>query len=74
MKAFLKEKVGQVLPCLKQTFSSKVKRLEAPQAVSLERKILLIFCQNQSSIMRGIVSNRHGKLILIIVQMKISKV
>lgn len=38
IKAFLKKKVDQVLSCLKQTFSSKVKRLEAPQAVSLERK------------------------------------
>ncbi len=38
IKAFLKEKVGPVLSCLKQTFPSKVKGLEAPQAVSLERK------------------------------------
>ena len=38
IKAFLKEKVGPVLSCLKQTFSSKVKGFEAPQAVSLERK------------------------------------
>lgn len=38
IKAFLKEKMGQVLSCLKQAFSSKEKLLESPQAVSLERK------------------------------------
>lgn len=38
IKAFLKEKVGQVLSCLKETFSSKVEFIESPQEVSLERK------------------------------------
>ena len=38
-KAFLKEKVGQVLSSLKQTFPSKEKLLETPQAVSLERNV-----------------------------------
>ena len=39
VKAFLKEKVGQVLSSLKQTFPSKEKLLETPQAVSLERNV-----------------------------------
>ena len=39
VKAFLKEKVGQVLSSLKQTFPSKEKLLESPQAVSLERNV-----------------------------------
>jgi hypothetical protein len=39
IKVFLKEKVGQVLSSLKQTFSSKEKLLETPQAVSLERNV-----------------------------------
>lgn len=39
VKAFLKEKVGQVLSSFKQTFPSKEKLLESPQAVSLERNV-----------------------------------
>lgn len=39
VKAFLKEKVDQVLSSLKQTFPSKEKLLESPQAVSLERNV-----------------------------------
>lgn len=39
VKAFLKEKVGQFLSSLKQTFPSKEKLLESPQAVSLERNV-----------------------------------
>lgn len=39
VKAFLTEKVGQVLSSLKQTFPSKEKLLETPQAVSLERNV-----------------------------------
>ena len=35
----MKEKVGQVLSSLKQTFPSKEKLLEYPQAVSLERNV-----------------------------------